>query len=166
MNDLLAIQEIKKQVDKLSGLLKNLKDSSLIDVKDNASKESDIEMGNRFTRSQSDSGMDSFNKQIQEIKKQVDRLSGLLKVLKDANVETKSVAKASAMKAIRKQMEKDIDEVVKIARNVREKIEAINKENLANRRKPGCGKGTSVDRSRTNMTNALTKKFRDIMIEF
>lgn len=123
-------------------------------------------MGNRFTRSQSDSGIDSFNKQIQEIEKQVDRLSGLLKTLKDANEETKSVTKASAMKAIRKRMEKDIDEVGKIARNVKAKIEATNKENLANLQKPGCGKGTSVDRSRTNMTNSLTKKFRDVMTEF
>ncbi|XP_009615981.1 syntaxin-132-like isoform X2 [Nicotiana tabacum] len=143
-----------------------LADSSFVSAKDNASKESDIEMGNRFTRSQSDSGMDTFNKQIQEIEKQVDKLSGLLKSLKDANEESKSVTKASAMKAIRKRMEKDIDEVGKIARNVKAKIEAINKENLANRQKPGCGKGTSVDRSRTNMTNALTKRFRDVMIEF
>ncbi|XP_006367275.1 syntaxin-132-like isoform X1 [Solanum tuberosum] len=143
-----------------------LADSSFIAGKDNASKESDIEMGNRFTRSQSDSGIDSFNKQIQEIEKQVDKLSGFLKTLKDANEETKSVTKASAMKAIRKRMEKDIDEVGKIARNVKAKIEATNKENLANRQKPGCGKGTSVDRSRTNMTNALTKKFRDVMTEF
>ncbi|CAN4103462.1 unnamed protein product [Withania somnifera] len=143
-----------------------LADSSFVAVKDNSSKESDIEMGNRFTRSQSNSGMDSFNKQMQEIEKQVDKLSGLLKNLKDANEETKSVTKASAMKAIRKLMEKDIDEVGKIARNVKAKLEAINKENLANRQKPGCGKGTSVDRSRTNMTNALTKKFRDVMTEF
>ncbi|XP_060191010.1 syntaxin-132-like [Lycium barbarum] len=143
-----------------------LADSSFVDVKDNGSKQSDIEMGNRFTRSQSDSGMDSFNKQIQEIEKQVDKLSGLLKSLKDANEETKSVTKASEMKAIRKRMEKDIDEVGKVARNVKAKIEAINKENLANRQKPGCGKGTSVDRSRINMTNALTKKFRDVMTEF
>ncbi|XP_009790445.1 syntaxin-132 isoform X2 [Nicotiana tabacum] len=143
-----------------------LADSSFVSAKDNASKESDIEMGNRFTRSQSDSGMDTFNKQIQEIEKQVDKLSGLLKSLKDANEESKSVTKASAMKAIRKRMEKDIDEVGKIARNVKAKIEAINNENLANRQKSGCGKGTSVDRSRTNMTNALTKKFRDVMIEF
>ncbi|KAJ8557233.1 hypothetical protein K7X08_002858 [Anisodus acutangulus] len=143
-----------------------LADSSFVEVKDNGSKQSDIEMGNRFTRSQSDSAIDTFNKQIQEIEKQVDKLSALLKSLKDANEETKSVTKASAMKAIRKRMEKDIDEVGKTARNVKAKIEALNKENLANRQKPGCGKGTSVDRSRTNMTNALTKKFRDVMAEF
>ncbi|XP_076881131.1 syntaxin-132-like [Bidens hawaiensis] len=68
--------------------------------------------------------------------------------------------------AIRKRMEKDVDEVGKIARGIKAKIETVNKENFANRQKPGCGPGTGVDRSRTNMTNALTKRFRDIMTEF
>ncbi|XP_019192879.1 PREDICTED: syntaxin-132-like [Ipomoea nil] len=143
-----------------------LADSNYNDAKDNGSRESDIEMGTRLPRSQSDSGLDSFNKQIQEVEKQVDKLSYLLKSLKDANEESKAVTKASAMKAIRKRMEKDVNEVGKIARNVKGKIEAINKDNMANRQKPGCGKGTSVDRSRMNLTNSLAKKFKDVMTEF
>ncbi|KAK3031878.1 hypothetical protein RJ639_035648, partial [Escallonia herrerae] len=145
-----------------------LTDSFVGDAKEHPSRETDIEMGTRVPvpRSNSDLGMEALNKQIQEVDKQVDKLSELLKKLKDANEESKSVTKASAMKAIRKRMEKDVDEVGKIARNVKAKIEAINKDNLANRQKPGCGKGTGIDRSRTNMTNALTKKFRDLMTEF
>nr|GMC70557.1 syntaxin-132-like isoform X2 [Ipomoea batatas] len=143
-----------------------LADSNYDDGKDNGSRESDIEMGTRLPRSQSDSGLESFNKQIQEVEKQVDKLSYLLKSLKDANEESKAVTKASAMKAIRKRMEKDVNEVGKTARNVKGKIEAINKDNMANRQKPGCGKGTSVDRSRINLTNSLAKKFKDVMTEF
>ncbi|GKV24499.1 hypothetical protein SLEP1_g34106 [Rubroshorea leprosula] len=123
-------------------------------------------MGLQIPTSSSDMGMEAFNKQIQDVEKQVDKLSGLLRKLKDANEESKSVTKASAMKAIKKRMEKDIDEVGKIARNVKAKLEAISKENLANRKKPGCEKGTSVDRSRMNVMNALTKKFKDLMTEF
>ncbi|GMJ04552.1 syntaxin of plants 131 [Hibiscus trionum] len=114
----------------------------------------------------SDMGMEAFNKQIQEVEKQVEKLSGLLKKLKDANEESKSVTKASAMKAMKKRMEKDIDEVGKIARNVKARLEAINKDNLANRKKPGCEKGTSIDRSRTNVTNAVATRFKDLMMEF
>ncbi|OMO72333.1 hypothetical protein COLO4_27679 [Corchorus olitorius] len=126
----------------------------------------DIEMGRQGPESNSDMGMEAFNKQIQEVEKQVEKLSVLLRKLKEANEESKAVTKASAMKAIKKRMEKDIDEVGKIARNVKARLEAINKENLANRQKPGCEKGTSIDRSRTNVTNALAKKFKDLMIEF
>ncbi|EXC23124.1 Putative syntaxin-131 [Morus notabilis] len=143
-----------------------LTDSFVGDAKGQPSREDDIEMGRQIQRSNTDIGMEAFNKQIQEVEKQVDKVSGLLNKLKDANEESKSVTKASAMKAIKKRMEKDIDEVGKIARGVKSKLEAISKENLANRRKPGCEKGTGVDRARTNMTNSLTKKFRDIMIEF
>ncbi|KAM7498276.1 hypothetical protein LguiA_022690 [Lonicera macranthoides] len=147
-----------------------LTDSFVSDAKDHPPpRDADIEMGTRVPRSNSsnsDMGMEGFNKQIQDVEKQVEKLSVLLKKLKEANEESKSVTKASAMKAIRKRMEKDVDEVGKIARNVKAKIEGISKDNLANRQKPGCGKGTGVDRSRTNMTNALTKKFRDLMTEF
>ncbi|KAE8726894.1 SYP132 protein [Hibiscus syriacus] len=128
----------------------------------------DIEMGRQVpgTGSNSDVGMEAFNKHIQEAEKQVEKLSGLLRKLKDANEESKAVTKASAMKAIKKRMEKDIDEVGKTARNVKARLEAINKDNLANRQKPGCEKGTSIDRSRTNVTNAVAKNFKDLMIEF
>ncbi|XP_057796654.1 syntaxin-132-like isoform X1 [Salvia miltiorrhiza] len=144
-----------------------LTDSFVGDAKGNTSREADIEMGRpRLPRSSSDAALESFNKQIQEVEAQVEKLSVLLQKLKEANEESKSVTKASSMKAIRKRMEKDIDEVGKIARNIKLKIEATNKDNLANRQKPGCGKGTAVDRSRTNMTNALTKKFKDLMTEF
>ncbi|CAK9169470.1 unnamed protein product [Ilex paraguariensis] len=143
-----------------------LTDSFVSDAKEHPSRGPDIEMGTRVPRSNSDLGMEAFNKQIQEVEKHVDKLFELLKKLKDANEESKSVTKASDMKAIRRRMEKDVDEVGKIARNVKAKLEGINKDNLANRQKPGCGKGTGVDRSRTNMTNALTKKFKDLMTEF
>ncbi|KAI8551897.1 hypothetical protein RHMOL_Rhmol06G0222900 [Rhododendron molle] len=137
-----------------------LSDSFDPDARNQPSREQDIEMGTRVTRSASDLGMDSFNKQIQDADKQVDKVSELLKKVKDANEESKAVTKASAMKAIKKRMEKDVDEVGKIARNVKAKLEAISKDvflntfvtNLANRQKPGCGKGTAVDRSRTNLT--------------
>lgn len=143
-----------------------LTDSFVGDARGNTSRDHDIEMGPRLPRSSSDVALESFNKQIQEVEKQVDKLSVLLVNLKEANEESKSVTKASSMKAIRKRMEKDVDEVGKIARNIKAKIESINKDNLANRQKPGCGKGTAVDRSRMNMTNGLTKKFKDLMTEF
>ncbi|XP_028808390.1 syntaxin-132 isoform X2 [Neltuma alba] len=143
-----------------------LSDSFVGDSKGQPSRQSDIEMGTQGPGNNYDMGMDAFNKQIAEADKQIDKLSGLLKKLKEANEESKSVTKASAMKAIKKRMEKDIDEVGKIARTVKAKIEAINKDNLANRQKPGCEKGTGVDRARMNMTNSLTKRFKDLMTEF
>ncbi|KAA8524641.1 hypothetical protein F0562_011064 [Nyssa sinensis] len=59
-----------------------LTDSFVSDAKDHPSREADIEMGTRVPRSNLDLGMEAFNKQIQEVEKQVDKVSGLLKKLK------------------------------------------------------------------------------------
>lgn len=58
-----------------------LTDSFVSDTKD-APRGRDIEMGMQAARNNSDLGMEAFNKQIQEIDKQVDKVSGLLKKLK------------------------------------------------------------------------------------
>nr|XP_029116257.1 syntaxin-132 isoform X6 [Elaeis guineensis] len=86
--------------------------------------------------------------------------------MQDTNEESKTVTKAPAMKAIKQRMEKDIDEVGKIARLAKSKVEELDKENQANRQKPGCGKGSGIDRSRTATTIALKKKLKERMSDF
>ncbi|XP_043702362.1 syntaxin-132-like [Telopea speciosissima] len=131
-----------------------------------ASRGGDIELGTQAPMNSGDLGLDNFFKQIQTIEKEIDKLNKLLKKLQSANEESKSVMKAASMKAIKQRMEKDLDEVGKIARLVKSKIEQLDKDNMANRQKPGCGKGTGVDRSRMATTIALKKKFKDKMSEF
>ncbi|KAK9290815.1 hypothetical protein L1049_008993 [Liquidambar formosana] len=131
-----------------------------------ASRDGDIEMGRHAPINSEELGLENFFKQVQEIEKQYEKLNKLLKKLQDAHEESKAVTKAASMKAIKQRMEKDVDEVGKVARFVKSKIEALDKDNLANRQKPGCGKGTGVDRSRTATTVALKKKFKDKMSEF
>ncbi|ERM93607.1 syntaxin-132 [Amborella trichopoda] len=129
-------------------------------------REPDIEMGMQVPANASDLGMEDFFKQVREIEKQIDKIAKLLQKLQEANEETKSVTKASAMKSIKQRMEKDVDEVGRIARNIKSKLEELDKDNLANRQRPGCGKGTGVDRSRTAMTVSLKKKLKDKMTDF
>nr|CAB3454484.1 unnamed protein product [Digitaria exilis] len=117
-------------------------------------RERDIEMGKPNPKDKSDYGLEDFFQEVKEIEMLLDKMSNIVHKLQEANEESKSVTKASAMKAIKGRMEKDIDEVGKIARNVK---------NLENRKKPGCGKGTSVDRSRMSMTIALKKKLKERM---
>ncbi|XP_044497975.1 syntaxin-132-like [Mangifera indica] len=129
-----------------------------------SSRGGDIELGAPINSGEL--GLEIFFKKVQEIDKEYAKLEKLLKRLQDAHEESKSVTKAPAMKAIKKRMEKDVDEVGKIARFLKSKIEELDRENLANRQKPGCGKGTGVDRSRTATTLALKKKLKDKMAEF
>ncbi|EEF36709.1 syntaxin, putative [Ricinus communis] len=126
------------------------------------SRGGDIEMG----MNSGDLGLENFFKNVQGIEKENEKLDRLLKKLQDAHEETKAVTRAPAMRAIRQRMDKDVDEVGKIARTVKSKIEELDRENISNRQKPGCGKGTGVDRSRTSTTMALKKKLKDKMAEF
>ncbi|XP_010495111.1 PREDICTED: syntaxin-132, partial [Camelina sativa] len=123
----------------------------------------DVELGEQQG---GDQGLEDFFKKVQDIDKQYDKLDKLLKKLQAAHEESKAVTKAPAMKAIKKKMEKDVDEVGSIARFIKGKLEESDRENLANRQKPGCGKGSGVDRSRTATTLSLKKKLKDKMAEF
>ncbi|KAI3877370.1 hypothetical protein MKX03_026427 [Papaver bracteatum] len=110
--------------------------------------------------------LDTYFKQVEDIEKEIDKLSRILKKLQDENEESKSTSKAPTMKAIKQRMAKDVDEVSRIALLAKAKIEQLDKENLANRQKPGAGKGTAIERTRSASTLALKKKLRDKMSEF
>ncbi|CAH8364199.1 unnamed protein product [Eruca vesicaria subsp. sativa] len=127
-----------------------------------SSRQGDVELGEQG----GDQGLEEFFKKVQDIDKQYEKLDKLLKKLQASHEESKAVTKAPAMKAIKKKMEKDVDEVGSIARFIKGKLEELDRENLANRQKPGCGKGSGVDRSRTATTLSLKKKFKDKMAEF
>ncbi|KAL6496399.1 hypothetical protein OROGR_029657 [Orobanche gracilis] len=146
--------------------MNDLLTDSFVNPRDQAITHRDIEMGMERPMNHADLGLENFFKQVQEIEKQYDTLNKLLKKLQDAHEESKAVTKAPSMKVIKDRMEKDVDEVGRIARSVKSKIEELDKENLANRQKPGCGKGSGVDRSRTATTLALKKKFKDRMSDF
>ncbi|VAI52285.1 unnamed protein product [Triticum turgidum subsp. durum] len=70
------------------------------------------------------------------------------------------------MKAIKQRMEKDIDQVGKIARMAKTKVDELDKDNLSNRKKPGCEEDSAVDRSREQTTGAVKKKLKKRMDDF
>ncbi|KAK4777457.1 hypothetical protein SAY87_017644 [Trapa incisa] len=134
--------------------------------REQASGGGDIEMSPHASSGSEDPGMEKFLQKIEDVNRQIEKLNKLLKKLQDAHEESKTVTKAASMKVIKQRMEKDVDEVGQIARLVKSKIEELDKETILNRQKPGCGKGTAADRSRTGTTAALKKKFKDRMAEF
>ncbi|KAK6139778.1 hypothetical protein DH2020_026454 [Rehmannia glutinosa] len=146
--------------------MNDLLTDSFVIPRNQANRNGDVEMGMHRPTNSGELGLENFFNQVQVIEKQYEKLNSLLRKLQDAHEESKAVTKAAAMKAIKQRMEKDVDEVGKIARSIKTKIEELDRENLANRKKPGCGKGSGVDRSRTATTVALKKKFKDRMSEF
>ncbi|KAL4589440.1 hypothetical protein LXL04_002347 [Taraxacum kok-saghyz] len=111
----------------------------------------DLEMGTQNNPNTAKLGLVAFFKKVslnpsffyvQAIEKQYEKLNKLLKKLQvsslslshsfhtmcDAHEGSKAVTKAAAMKAIKKRMAKDVDEVGKIARFIKSKIEELDRE--------------------------------------
>ncbi|CAL9061879.1 unnamed protein product [Musa banksii] len=146
--------------------MNNLLSDSFDLPRDEPPRDGDIESGLQHPKSAAEQGLEGFFKQVEEIEKLIEKLAKLSKNLQAANEKSKAVTKASYMKAIKQHMQKDIDEVGKIARLAKSKLEELDRDNLASRQKPGCGKGSGVDRSRTATTIALKKKLKERMSEF
>nr|CAD1819667.1 unnamed protein product [Ananas comosus var. bracteatus] len=132
---------------------------SLEILRGQTSRNDDIELGSQAPKNPAELGLEGFFKQVQEIEKHIDKLSKLLKKLQVC-------FSLCSIRKIKQRMKKDIDEVSRIARLAKSKIEEMDKDNLANRQKPGCGKGSGVDRSRTASTVALKKKLKERMDDF
>ncbi|KAH7669785.1 syntaxin 1B/2/3 protein, partial [Dioscorea alata] len=113
-----------------------------------------------------DRGMKGFFEKVEKIEKQMENITVLFYKLQATNEEAQSATKASTMKALKEQMEKDIEAVKLIALKIKTSLEELDRDNVANRQNQGCEKGTGVDRSRTAMTVSLKKKLKDRMTQF
>ncbi|KAK8956301.1 putative syntaxin-131 [Platanthera guangdongensis] len=112
--------------------------------------ESDIESGD--ISPENNASMNGFFMQVDGIEKQIEQITTQLGKLQAANEECQQVTTASAMHEIKKQMDKEMDQVKKIAHNVKRNLEELDKDNIDNRKKHNCGKGTGIDRSRIALT--------------
>lgn len=113
-----------------------------------------------------DPAMAEFFDEVASIKSLMAQIRKKLQKLQGAHEESKSVTRAVAMKALKERMEADVDEVTNMAKSIKGKLEALDNSNLANRKKPGAGEGTSIDRIRMSMTATLKKKLKELMSEF
>eukprot|EP00250_Pteridium_aquilinum_P008144 c17711_g1_i2 orf=430-1077(+) len=127
----------------------------------------DLEMGAASSSDPSkDPAMAQFFDEVAVIKTLMTQIREKLQQLQGAHEETKSVTQAAAMKALKQRMETSVDEVSTRAKNIKDKLEALDRANLQNRKKPGSAEGTSIDRIRTSVTTGLKKKLKELMDEF
>eukprot|EP01018_Ginkgo_biloba_P012893 Gb_39853 [translate_table: standard] len=136
----------------------DLKQEAMMDLEAGA----DMEMADISA----DKNLGQFFQEVGNIKFDMEAIKVLLGRLQNANEESKAIHKAQAMKALRDRMDKDVLEVLKKAKVVKGKLEALDKANMANRRLVGCEEGTPTDRTRTSITNSLRNKLKDSMGEF
>eukprot|EP00897_Mesotaenium_endlicherianum_P005657 jgi/Mesen1/5119/ME000255S04090 len=110
--------------------------------------------------------MDEFEDAVASVTKDIEAAHGALARLRGLHEESMTVVKASAMQELRERMDGEIEAVARSAKKVKKKVEALDSDNEANRRHPGCERGSATDRRRTTISAGLGKKLRYLMAEF
>ncbi|PRQ53031.1 hypothetical protein RchiOBHm_Chr2g0162001 [Rosa chinensis] len=110
--------------------------------------------------------LDGFFRKVENVKDDMGAVEKLYKQLEEANEESKQVHDAKSMKGLRARMDSDVEKVLKLAKVIKEKLETLELSNADQRKLPGCGPGSSSDRTRTSVINGLAKKLQAMMDDF
>ncbi|KAJ8761596.1 hypothetical protein K2173_004372 [Erythroxylum novogranatense] len=110
--------------------------------------------------------LDKFFEDVENVKEDMKTVERLYKSLQEANEESKTVHNAKTMKDLRARMDSDVQQVLKRVKLIKGKLEALEKSNAMCRNVPGCGPGSSADRTRTSVVGGLGKKLKDLMDDF
>ncbi|KAL0320148.1 UNVERIFIED_CONTAM: syntaxin [Sesamum radiatum] len=110
--------------------------------------------------------LDKFFEDVEGVKKDMADVEKLYKQLQERNEESKTAHNAKTMKELRSRMDSDVSQVLKRVKVIKGKLEALEKSNAAQRKVPGCGPGSSADRTRTSVVSGLGKKLKNMMDDF
>ncbi|KAL0309463.1 UNVERIFIED_CONTAM: syntaxin [Sesamum radiatum] len=110
--------------------------------------------------------LDRFFEDVEAVKDELGDLESLYAQLQAAHEQSKTLHSAKAIKDLRSRMDADISAALKKAKVIKVRLEALDRSNAANRSLPGCGPGSSSDRTRTSVVNGLRKKLHDTMTRF
>ncbi|KAL0884774.1 hypothetical protein Bca101_008755 [Brassica carinata] len=110
--------------------------------------------------------LDKFFEDVENVKDDMKGIETLYKKLQDSNEECKTVHNAKKVKELRAKMDGDVGQVLKRVKMIKQKLEALEKANANSRNVPGCGPGSSTDRTRSSVVSGLGKKLKDLMDSF
>ncbi|OVA20204.1 Target SNARE coiled-coil domain [Macleaya cordata] len=110
--------------------------------------------------------LDKFFEDVENVKDDMRVVEELYNKLQETNEESKTAHNAKTVKELRSRMDADVSKVLKRVKIIKGKLEALERSNEAHRKIPGCGPGSSADRTRASVVGGMGKKLKDMMDEF
>ncbi|KAK8664776.1 hypothetical protein V6N13_084552 [Hibiscus sabdariffa] len=110
--------------------------------------------------------LDEFFEEVENVKEDMKAVEKLYKALQDDNKECKTAHSAKTVKQLRSRMDADVKQVLKRVKLIKGKLEGLERSNAVSRHTPGCGPGSSMDRTRTSVVGGLGKKLKNMMDDF
>ncbi|XP_072958506.1 syntaxin-121-like [Typha angustifolia] len=123
----------------------------------------DVEMGIPTSGGEN---LDGFFADVEAIKEELKEVEQLHRSLHEANETGKTLHNANAIRSLRSKMDADVALTLGKAKIIKVRLESLDRANEANRSIPGCGPGSSTDRTRTSIVAGLRKKLKDLMDAF
>ncbi|GFQ01430.1 syntaxin-121 [Phtheirospermum japonicum] len=114
----------------------------------------------------SGANLDHFFQDVEATKDELQNLETLYARLQSSHEQSKTLHTSKAIKDLRSRMDSDVSASLKKAKLIKSHLESLDKSNAANRALPGCGPGSSSDRTRTSVVNGLRKKLHNTMTKF
>mmetsp|Transcript_16013 Transcript_16013/g.39358 ORF Transcript_16013/g.39358 Transcript_16013/m.39358 type:complete len:328 (-) Transcript_16013:67-1050(-) len=131
-------------------------------------KDVDVELGSEPPPSPGGGvkGMDAFFSEVALVKSILERIRRALVKLQGSHEESKTVTRSEAMKVLRDDMNATIEEVSRVARESKLRLENLDEANAEAATEEGTGMGSSQERTRTSITSSLKMKLKTQMADF
>lgn len=124
----------------------------------------DIEIGGGVASETID--LDKSFHDLENLKDDMTVVEKLYNKLQESNEECKTVKNANKMKQLRSKMDSDFTHLLKIVKVIKGKVQTLDRSIVELRKVPGCGPGSSADRTRTSVVSGLGKKLKIMMDDF